>query len=104
MPYSLHRMIEQHSWTGPTHNSADAFPHLFIVAMDRTFATCRFVVSKAAEGETVVCIIEHFGTITAKFSVSLLMPAVHPHHHLNDFFLFCNPAGTHLTETNNATH
>ena len=44
-------MVEEHAWTGPAHDAADALAHVFAVAVDRAFLAGRFADAESASVE-----------------------------------------------------
>ena len=87
MPYSLHRMIEQHSWTGPAHDFPYPGAHVVVVAVYGAFPAGRLVGAEAAGVEPAERIIQQFGTIGAELPVALFAPAIHQYHQ-TDYCLF----------------
>ena len=53
-------MINHHPRPSPAHNGADTLPHVFIVAVDGTFAACGFVGTETAAVEAVKSVVEQF--------------------------------------------
>ena len=60
MPDRRYRMINHHSRPSPPHNGADTLSHVFIVAVDGTFAASGLVGAETAAVEAVESVVEQF--------------------------------------------
>ena len=60
MPDRRYRMINHHPRPSPAHNGADTLPHVFIVAVDGTFAASGLVGAETAAVEAVESVVEQF--------------------------------------------
>lgn len=53
-------MVDNHSWSRPSHYYPDTLFHLWSIAMHRTFLACGFVLAKTASVESAVGIVQQF--------------------------------------------
>ena len=85
-------MIEYHARPGPSHDGANAFPHLRPIAVDGALLTRRFVCTKAAVLQAAMGIEQEFLALRAEARIALLASAVQAYHLLDHglFFLYAS--------------
>ena len=93
--YRCYGVVKQHPGAAPAHDVFYAFSFAGCVAVDGAFVAGRFIVPKTAARQPGGCILQHFCTFAAKLIIALFMPTVHPHHNLNNLFLFRYTSRTH---------
>lgn len=83
-------MIEYHARPCPSHDGANAFPHLRPIAVDGALLTRRFVRTKAAAVQAAVGIEQEFLALRAEARMALFALAVQAYHLLDHglFFLY----------------
>lgn len=85
MPDGDDGVKQYHPGARPAHDTADAFSHVLAVAVDGTFAAGRLVRPETAAVQPFHRVCKKFLTCRAEYGIPLLVPAVHPYHHL-----YCN--------------
>lgn len=83
-------MVEQHTWSGPTHDGTHLFFHGGAVTMDGAHFARRLPASEAAMVQTVAGITEQFGAAGTELPVALFVSAVEPDHLSDRMFFFFN--------------
>ena len=88
MPDSGDGMVEEHAGAGPAHDGADAFAHVFAVAVDGAFLAGRFADAEFTSVEPRGGVVEKFRALAAKFFVMFFVPAIHSYHQSDNFLFF----------------
>ena len=81
-------MIEYHTRPGPSHDGANAFPHLRPIAVDGALLASGFVRSEAAAVQTAMGIEQEFLTLRTEACMPLPSSAIQTYHLLNHGFFF----------------
>lgn len=86
------RMIENHSWSRPSHDRYDALLHFRPVAMYGTFPASGLFLAVTTSAKSVVGVIQQFLAVGTQFGVSLVSSAVQAYHlfHHGHFFLYAS--------------
>ena len=85
-------MIEYHARPSPSHDGANAFPHLRPIAVDGALLTRRFVCTKAAVLQATMGIEQEFLALRTEARMALFASAVQAYHLLDHslFFLYAS--------------
>lgn len=87
MLYSHNGMVEHHSRTGVTHDSAYSFPHGGFVAVDFAIVAESLIFHKGAAGTPPSSIFQQFGTFFAECLRMMHASAVEMYHRLHCLLL-----------------
>jgi len=87
------RITQKQPWTRITHDLLHFLSQLRLIAVDQTFATCRFFFLKRALVQSQKRILQKmgtFGTQLGLFSLMVMPFAVNVNHHIDSLFFSCN--------------
>jgi hypothetical protein len=83
MPDREHRVTDNHTWSGVTHDMANPLPHDRLVAMHGTRRTGRLLRSKGTFVSTFRCIGKQLQAGRTKFAAPMMTPTVNFNHETN---------------------
>lgn len=100
MPDSCHRIMEQHAWSGKSHNLSDFLPHIRLIAMHAAIRTEGFCLHKRTLITAKPCILIELFTFPAQgLSRMMLLVTIYFNHqgdHLFFPFPFCTNILLHI--------
>ena len=91
MLYSLYWMIKHHPRSSPAHHRPHLLTHVQLIAMDRAFLACWFLISELAPIQTRLSITQQLRAVLAKLLVTFISSAVEPNHHPHRLLLALYP-------------
>ena len=94
---SCNWMVDNHSWSRPSHYNSDTLFHLWPIAMHRAFLACGLMLAITASVESAVGIIQQCLAAWAKCSISFIFPAIQTYHLLHHRLFFFNASMLHLS-------
>ena len=80
VPDGEHRMVENHTRSGVTHDTANLLPHGRFVTMHRTDGTGRLLRAKCAFVDTLYCVGKELQAVGAKSAAPVMAPTVNFNH------------------------
>ena len=92
---SCNWMVDNHSWSRPSHYNSDTLFHLWPIAMHRAFLACGLLLAKTASVESALGIVQQCLAAWAKCSISFIFPAIQTYHLLHHRLFFFNASVIH---------
>ena len=74
-------MVKHHPGPRPSHHRPHLLTHVRLIAMDRAFLACWFLISELAPIQTGLGITQQLGAVLAKLLITFISSAVEPDHH-----------------------
>ena len=83
MPDSEHRVADNHTWSGVTHDTTDLFPHSSFVTMHRTCGTGRLPRTKSTFVNAFHRICKQLQAVGTELAASMMTSTVNFNHETN---------------------
>ena len=83
MPDGEHRVTDNHTWSGVTHDTTNLFPHVRLVTMYRTCRTGRLLRTKSTFVNTFHCIGKQLQAVGTELAAPMMTSTVNFNHETN---------------------
>ena len=84
------RVIDNHSWSRPSHHHSDSFFHLWFIAMHGALFACGLLLAKTASVKSAEGIVKQLLAIGAQFGITFMLTAIQAYHLFHHSFFFLN--------------